>query len=103
MLAHKGKEEGIAVADRIAGRYAHVNYAVIPSVIYTAPEIAWVGQTEEQVKAAGIDYKIGRVSVRGQRPRARDGGDRRLCQDPRGARRAMRSSACTSSDRWPAS
>jgi dihydrolipoamide dehydrogenase len=59
MLAHKGKEEGIAVADRIAGRYAHVNYEVIPSVIYTAPEIAWVGRTEEQLKAAGIDYKSG--------------------------------------------
>jgi dihydrolipoamide dehydrogenase len=59
MLAHKGKEEGIAVADRIAGRYAHVNYDVIPSVIYTVPEIAWVGQTEEQLKAAGIAYKSG--------------------------------------------
>ncbi len=59
MLAHKGKEEGMAVADRIAGRYAHVNYAVIPSVIYTAPEIAWVGQTEQQLKAAGTDYKSG--------------------------------------------
>jgi dihydrolipoamide dehydrogenase len=59
MLAHKGKEEGIAVADRIAGRYAHVNYDVIPSVIYTAPEIAWVGQTEEQLKAAGTAFKSG--------------------------------------------
>jgi dihydrolipoamide dehydrogenase len=59
MLAHKGKEEGIAVADAIAGKYAHVNYDVIPSVIYTAPEIAWVGQTEEQLKTAGIDYKSG--------------------------------------------
>jgi len=59
MLAHKGKEEGIAVADRIAGRYAHVNYEVIPSVIYTAPEIAWVGRTEEQLKAAGVLYKSG--------------------------------------------
>jgi dihydrolipoamide dehydrogenase len=59
MLAHKGKEEGIAVADRIAGRYAHVNYQLIPAVVYTAPEIAWVGQTEEQVKAAGIGYKTG--------------------------------------------
>ncbi len=59
MLAHKGKEEGVAVADRIAGRYAHVNYAVIPAVIYTAPEIAWVGQTEEQVKAGGAAYKSG--------------------------------------------
>jgi dihydrolipoamide dehydrogenase len=59
MLAHKGKEEGIAVADRIAGKYAHLNYALIPSVIYTAPEIAWVGQTEAQAKAAGIAVKIG--------------------------------------------
>jgi dihydrolipoamide dehydrogenase len=59
MLAHKAKEEGVAVADRIAGRYAEVNYKVIPSVIYTAPEIAWVGQTEEQVKATGRPYKVG--------------------------------------------
>jgi dihydrolipoamide dehydrogenase len=59
MLAHKGKEEGVAVADRIAGQYAHVNYALIPSVIYTAPEIAWVGQTEAQVKASGVAYKVG--------------------------------------------
>ncbi|MGH8142470.1 MAG: dihydrolipoyl dehydrogenase [Steroidobacteraceae bacterium] len=59
MLAHKGKEEGIAVADRIAGAYAHVNYDVIPSVIYTAPEIAWVGKTEEQLKAEGTIYKSG--------------------------------------------
>jgi dihydrolipoamide dehydrogenase len=59
MLAHKGKEEGIAVADRIAGRYAHVNYDVIPSVIYTAPEIAWVGKTELQLKSSGVPYKNG--------------------------------------------
>ncbi|MCS6946890.1 MAG: FAD-dependent oxidoreductase, partial [Steroidobacteraceae bacterium] len=59
MLAHKGKEEGIAVADRIAGRYAEVNYDLIPSVIYTAPEIAWVGATEEQVRASGRPYKVG--------------------------------------------
>jgi dihydrolipoamide dehydrogenase len=59
MLAHKGKEEGLMVADLIGGRYAEVNYKVIPSVIYTAPEIAWVGQTEEQVKASGVAYKVG--------------------------------------------
>jgi dihydrolipoamide dehydrogenase len=59
MLAHKGKEEGVMAADLIAGHYAEVNYKVIPSVIYTAPEIAWVGQTEEQVKAAGRPYKVG--------------------------------------------
>ena len=59
MLAHKGKEEGVAVADLIAGQYGHVNYDVIPSVIYTAPEIAWVGQSEEQAKAAGRKVKTG--------------------------------------------
>jgi dihydrolipoamide dehydrogenase len=59
MLAHKGSEEGVMVADLIAGEFSEVNYAVIPSVVYTAPEIAWVGKTEEQVKEAGIDYKVG--------------------------------------------
>jgi dihydrolipoamide dehydrogenase len=59
MLAHKGKEEGVMVADVIAGRYGEVNYKTIPSVIYTQPEIAWVGQTEQQVKASGRAYKTG--------------------------------------------
>ena len=59
MLAHKGKEEGLMVADLIAGQYGEVNYNVVPSVIYTAPEIAWVGQTEEQVKQSGRPYKVG--------------------------------------------
>jgi dihydrolipoamide dehydrogenase len=59
MLAHKGKEEGVMVADLIAGRYGEVNYKVVPAVVYTAPEIAWVGLTEEQVKASGREYKIG--------------------------------------------
>ena len=59
MLAHKGKEEGVMVADLIAGRFGEVNYRAIPAVIYTAPEIAWVGQTEEQVKAGGRPYKVG--------------------------------------------
>lgn len=59
MLAHKGKEEGVMVAELIAGKLAEVNYKAIPSVIYTAPEIAWVGQTEEEVKASGRPYKVG--------------------------------------------
>ncbi len=59
MLAHKAKEEGVMAAELIAGRYGHVNYDVIPSVIYTAPEIAWVGQSEAQAKAAGVNVKIG--------------------------------------------
>lgn len=59
MLAHKGKEEGVVVADLIAGKHVEVNYNIIPSVIYTAPEMAWVGQTEQQVKASGRPYKLG--------------------------------------------
>jgi dihydrolipoamide dehydrogenase len=59
MLAHKGKEEGVMVADLIAGRFGEVNYKIIPSVIYTAPEIAWVGLTEQQVKVSGRAYKTG--------------------------------------------
>ncbi len=59
MLAHKGKEEGVMVADLIAGRYGEVNYKTVPSVIYTVPEIAWVGLTEEQVKSSGRPYKVG--------------------------------------------
>jgi len=59
MLAHKATEEGVMVADLIAGKIAEGNYEVIPSVIYTAPEIAWVGKTEAQAKEAGIDYKVG--------------------------------------------
>jgi len=59
MLAHKGKEEGVMVGDLIAGRVSEVNYKVIPSVIYTTPEIAWVGQTEEEVKKTGRPYKVG--------------------------------------------
>jgi len=59
MLAHKGSEEGIMVAERIAGEQTRVNYDVIPWIIYTAPEIAWVGKTERQLRAAARDYKIG--------------------------------------------
>lgn len=59
MLAHKGSEEGIAVAERIAGQHSDVNYEAIPWVIYTHPEIAWVGHNEEQLKHAGIDYRVG--------------------------------------------
>jgi dihydrolipoamide dehydrogenase len=59
MLAHKAKEEGVMAAELAAGRYGHTNYDVVPSVIYTAPEIAWVGQTEAQARAAGVNVKIG--------------------------------------------
>ena len=59
MLAHKAEEEGVAVAERIAGQHGHVNFNTVPWVIYTNPEIAWVGQTEQQLKAAGKAYKAG--------------------------------------------
>jgi len=59
MLAHKAEEEGVAVAERIAGQHGHVNFNTVPWVIYTSPEIAWVGQTEQQLKAAGVAYKAG--------------------------------------------
>ncbi|MHB1123770.1 MAG: dihydrolipoyl dehydrogenase [Ramlibacter sp.] len=59
MLAHKAEEEGVAVAERIAGQHGHVNFNTIPWVIYTSPEIAWVGQTEQQLQAAGVAYQAG--------------------------------------------
>jgi dihydrolipoamide dehydrogenase len=59
MLAHKAEEEGVAVAERIAGQHGHVNFNTVPWVIYTSPEIAWVGQTEQQLKAEGRAFKTG--------------------------------------------
>jgi len=59
MLAHKAEEEGVAVAERMAGQHGHVNFNTVPWVIYTSPEIAWVGQTEQQLKASGRAYKSG--------------------------------------------
>ena len=63
MLAHKGSEEGMMVAEIIAGRSAEVNYGAIPSVIYTSPEIAWVGQTEDELQEAGQPYKVGSFNM----------------------------------------
>jgi dihydrolipoamide dehydrogenase len=60
MLAHKAEDEGIAVAEILAGQRGHVNYDAIPSVVYTSPEVASVGKTEEELKKAGIDYKVGK-------------------------------------------
>jgi len=60
MLAHKASEEGIMVADIIAGHHAQMNYDVIPSIIYTHPELAWVGKTEQELKADGVKYKVGK-------------------------------------------
>ncbi len=65
MLAHKAEDEGMAVAEELAGKQGHVNYGVIPGVIYTTPEVASVGKTEEQLKNEGVDYKIGKFSFKG--------------------------------------
>ena len=60
MLAHKAEDEGVALAEILAGQAGHVNYDAIPSVVYTWPEVAAVGKTEEELKAAGIAYKVGK-------------------------------------------
>ncbi len=59
MLAHKAEDEGVAVAERIAGQHGHVDFNTIPWVIYTSPEIAWVGKTEQQLKKDGVAYRAG--------------------------------------------
>ena len=95
MLAHKAEEEGVAVAERIAGQHGHVNFDTVPWVIYTSPEIAWVGKTEQQLKKEGREYKAGSfpswptaAPARWATPPASP-GDRR-CQDRRGPGRAHR-------------
>jgi dihydrolipoamide dehydrogenase len=59
MLAHKGSEEGVVLAEQLAGQKSHMNYNVVPSIIYTSPEVAWVGKTEEQLKQEGVQYRTG--------------------------------------------
>jgi dihydrolipoyl dehydrogenase len=73
MLAHKAEEEGIAVAERLAGQKPHVDYDAIPSVVYTWPEVASVGKTEEELKAAGVSYRTGKFPFTAN-PRARTNG-----------------------------
>ena len=60
MLAHKAEEDSVACIEMIAGKYGHVDYDLVPSVVYTYPEVAWVGKTEEQLKEAGVAYKVGK-------------------------------------------
>jgi dihydrolipoamide dehydrogenase len=76
MLAHKAEEEGVAVAERIAGKHGHVDFNTIPWVIYTAPEIAWVGKTEQQLKSEGVEYRAGQFPFMAN-GRARALGDTR--------------------------
>jgi dihydrolipoamide dehydrogenase len=73
MLAHKASEDGIACVETIAGQKGHVNWDLVPSVIYTQPEVAWVGKTEEQLKAASVAYKIGKYPFTAD-PRSRANG-----------------------------
>jgi dihydrolipoamide dehydrogenase len=74
MLAHKAEDEGVAIAEIIAGQAGHVNYDAIPSVVYTWPEVAAVGKTEEELKAAGIAYNTGKFPFTAN-ARARAMGD----------------------------
>ena len=74
MLAHKASEEGIACVEQIVNGFGHVNYDTIPAIVYTHPEIAMVGKTEEQLKAAGVEYRKG-VCPFGANGRARAMGD----------------------------
>jgi dihydrolipoamide dehydrogenase len=60
MLAHKAEEEGVAVAEHLAGKGGHVNYETVPGIVYTWPEVASVGRTEEELKQAGIEYRVGK-------------------------------------------
>ena len=83
MLAHKAEDEGIAVAEILAGQIGIVNHDVIPSVVYTMPEIAGVGLTEEEAKAAGHEVKVGKFPMMAQQPRQDQPGGRRLRQGDR--------------------
>eukprot|EP01034_Spumella_vulgaris_P038259 gene38259-47239_t len=73
MLAHKASEDGVACVETLAGQKGHVNWDLVPSIIYTQPEVAWVGKTEEQLKAAGVAYKVGKYPFTAD-PRSRANG-----------------------------
>jgi dihydrolipoamide dehydrogenase len=73
MLAHKASEDGVACVETLAGQKGHVNWDLVPSIVYTQPEVAWVGKTEEQLKAAAIAYKIGKYPFTAD-PRSRANG-----------------------------
>jgi dihydrolipoamide dehydrogenase len=73
MLAHKASEDGVACVETIAGQKGHVNWDLVPSIVYTQPEVAWVGKTEEQLKAAGVAYKVGKYPFTAD-PRSRANG-----------------------------
>jgi dihydrolipoamide dehydrogenase len=82
MLAHKAEEEGVMAAEIIAGQQPHIDHNLIPNVIYTWPEVAAVGKTEEELKAAGVGYKAGQFSMRALGTCQSEYGYGRLCQNP---------------------
>jgi dihydrolipoamide dehydrogenase len=84
MLAHKASEEGAACVEKLVTGYGHVNYDTIPGIMYTEPEVATVGKSEEQLQEAGVEYRKGVFPVSSQWPRARDWPNRRTRQDSRG-------------------
>ena len=102
MLAHKASEEGVALAERLAGQRTRVDYDAIPAVIYTWPEVASVGKTEEELKAAGIPYRTGKFPFYRQSARPRQRRHRGLRENPGRAARPTACSACTSSVPMPA-
>ena len=102
MLAHKAEEEGVAVAERIAGQHGHVDFNTVPWVIYTSPEIAWVGKTEQQLKAEGVAYRAGSFPFAAN-GRARALATRRASSRSWPTPPPTASSACTSSVRSPPS
>ena len=64
MLAHKAEEEGVFLAEFLAGQKPHINHNLIPGVVYTWPEVAGVGKTEDELKAAGVNYKVGKFPLK---------------------------------------
>jgi dihydrolipoamide dehydrogenase len=102
MLAHKAMEEGVMVAELMAGQAGHCNFDTIPWVIYTSPEIAWVGKTEQQLKAAGVAYKAGKIPFAAN-GRALGMGDRPASSRCWPVPRPTAFSVCTSSAPTPPS
>ena len=102
MLAHKAEDEGVCVAEHLAGGKPHIDYDAIPAVIYTAPEVASVGKTEERLKEAGVAYKAGKFPFSANARARCDRPDRRLRQGAGRCRRPTACSACTSSAPRPA-
>jgi dihydrolipoamide dehydrogenase len=103
MLAHKAMEEGVMVAEMMAGQAGHCNFDTVPWVIYTSPEIAWVGKTEQQLKAEGVAYKAGKIPFAANGRALGMGDTDRLRQDAGLMPRPTASSACTSSAPTPPS